>query len=63
MGNKYVVQKVIAGDSAVLHECPKVFCTPTADQPTVETTGCKAMVSLFNGIKSDSLASLRQFPC
>ena len=58
MGKKSVVQKVIAGDS-VLHECSKVFRTPTADPATVETTGCNAMVSLFNGGKSDSLASLR----
>ena len=58
VGKKSVVQKVIAGDS-VLHECCKVFRTPTADPATVETTGCNAMVSLFNGGKSDSLASLR----
>ncbi len=58
MGKKSVVQKVIAGDS-VLHECSKVFLTPTADPANVETTGCDAMVSLFNGGKSDSLASLR----
>ena len=58
VGKKSVVQKVIAGDS-VLHECSKVFRTPTADPATVETTGCNAMVSLFNGGKSDSLASLR----
>ena len=58
MGKKSVVQKVIAGDS-VLHEYSKVFCTPTADPATVETSGCDAMVSLFNGGKSDSLASLR----
>ena len=58
VGNASVVQKVIAGDS-VLHECSKVFRTPTADPANVETTGCDAMVSLFNGGKSDSLASLR----
>ena len=58
VGKKYVVQKVVAGDS-VLHECPKVFCTLTADPATVETTGCGAKVSLFNGGKSDSLAPLR----
>ena len=60
MGKKSVVQKVIAGDS-VLHEYSKVFRTPMADPATVETTGCNAMVSLFNGGKSDSLAL--QFPC
>ena len=60
VGKKLEVQKVIAGDS-VLHECSKVFCTPTADPATVETSGCDAMVSLFNGGKSDSLASLRVF--
>ena len=58
METKYVFQKVIAGDS-VLHECPKVFCTPTAYPATVESTCCETMVSLFNGGKSDSLASLR----
>ena len=58
VGKKSVVQKVIAGGS-VLHECSKVFRTPTADPATVETSGCDAMVSLFNGGKSDSLASLR----
>ena len=58
VGKKSVVQKVIAGDS-VLHECSNVFRTPTADPATVEITGCNAMVSLFNGGKSDSLASLR----
>ena len=59
MGKKYVVQKVIAGDS-VLHECHNVFCTPAADPATVDTTGCETMVSCS---KSDSLASLRQCPC
>ena len=58
VGKKSVVHKVIAADS-VLHECSKVFRTPTADPATVETTGCEVMVSLFNGGKSDSLASLR----
>ena len=58
VGKKFVVQKVIAGDS-VLHACSKVFRTLTADRATVETSGCDAMVSLFNGGKSDSLASLR----
>ena len=58
VGKKSVVQKVIAGDY-VLHECSKVFRTPTADPDTVETTGCEVMVSLFNGGKSDSFASLR----
>ena len=57
VGKKSVVQKVIAGDS-VLHECSKVFRTPTVGPATVETTGCEVMVSLFNGGKSDSLASL-----
>ena len=54
---KSVVQKVIAGDSA-LHECSKLFRTPTPDPATVETTICEAIVSLCNGSKSDSLASL-----
>ena len=58
VGKKSVVQKVIAGDS-VLHECSRVFRTPMADPATVETTYCEVMVSLFNGGKSDSLASLR----
>jgi hypothetical protein len=29
-------------------------------QVAVESAGCKAMVSLFNGTKSDSLASLQE---
>ena len=58
VGKKSIVQKVIAGDS-VLHQCSKVFRKPTADPATVETTGCEVMVSLFNGGKSDSLASLQ----
>ena len=58
VGKKSVVQKVIAGDS-VLHECSKVFRTPMADPATVKTTGCEVVVSLFNGGKSDSLASFR----
>ena len=55
-GKKYVIQKVIAGDS-VLRGCSTVFCTPTA--ATVGTTGCEAIVSLFNGGKSDALVSLQ----
>lgn len=51
-------QKLIKGDS-VLHSCSKIFCAPNTDQDAVESAGCKAMVSLFNGKTSDSLASLR----
>ena len=58
MGKNSVVQKVIAGDS-VLHECFMLFCTPTSDPTTVETTCCETMVSLFNGSKSATLALFR----
>lgn len=58
VGKKSVFQKVIKGDS-VLRNCSRVFCAPNAEQVDIENAGCKAMVSLFNGTISDSLASLR----
>jgi hypothetical protein len=58
VGKKSVFQKVIKGDS-VLRTCSKIFCAPNIDQVTVESAGCKAMISLFNGTKSESLAALR----
>ena len=36
-----------------------MFCAPNTAQSIVESAGCKGMVSLFNGTKSESLASLR----
>ena len=58
VGKKSVFQKVVNGDP-VFRSCSKIFCTPNADQVTVETTGCTAMVSIFKGIQSESLVSLR----
>ena len=51
-------QKIIKGHS-VLNACAKIFTDPQVDQAAVESAGCEAMVSLFNGTKSDSLASVR----
>src|SRR5688572_4728875 len=48
VGKKSVFQKVVNGDP-VFRSCLKIFCTPNADQVTVETTGCTAMVSIFKG--------------
>ena len=58
VGKKSVFQKVINSDS-VLHGCSNIFCSPNKDQVSVESAGCKAMISLFNGTESDSLSSLR----
>ena len=55
VGKKSVFQKVIKGES-VLRACSQVFCAPMGDQFPGETTGCKAMVFLFNGTQSDYLA-------
>ena len=51
-------QKVTKGDP-VLRSCSNTFCTPHTDQVDIESAGSKAIVSLFNGATSDSLASLR----
>ena len=57
VGKNSVFQKVINSDS-VLYGCSNIFCSPNKDQISVESAGCKAMVSLFNGTESDSLSSL-----
>ena len=57
VGKKSVFRKVAKGDS-VLRACSNMFCAPKIDEIAIETTGCKAMVSLFNGTKFDSLDSL-----
>jgi hypothetical protein len=56
IGKKSVFQKNIKGES-VFRTCSKIFCSPDKDHDTVESAGCKAMVSLFNG--NESLATLR----
>ena len=43
----------------MLHTCSTAFRDPDADQLAVETSGIKAMVSLFNGTQSESLEALR----
>lgn len=58
VGKKSGLQKIIKRES-VFCNCAKIFCSPKADQVAVETAGCQAMISLFNGKQSDSLASLR----
>src|SRR5688572_6256097 len=58
VGKKSIFQKIISGDP-LFHSCSKIFCAPNADPVTVETTGCTAMVSMFKGIQSESLVSLR----
>lgn len=58
VGKKSVFQKVVNGNF-VLRACSKIFCVPKADQATIESIGCKAMVSLFNGTQSENLESLR----
>ena len=57
VGIKSVFQKVVNGNS-VLRACSKIFCAPKADQDTIESIGCKAMVSLFNGTQLENLESL-----
>ena len=57
-GKKSVFKKVVSGDP-VFHSSAKAFCAPNADRVTVETSGCKAMVSIFNGQQCDCLESLR----
>jgi hypothetical protein len=58
VGKKSVFRNVIRGDP-VLQSCSKIFCTPNTDPNIVETTGCKAMVSMFHGEQTESLLSLR----
>ena len=58
VGKKTVFQKLVNGNS-VLRGCSKIFSVPRADHATIESTGCKAMVSLFNGTQSDNHESLR----
>ena len=45
--------------NSVLCGCSKIFSVPRADHATIESIGCQAMVSLFNGTLSDNLESLR----
>ena len=54
VGKKSVFQQIVKGDS-VLRTCSKIFCAPKAEQVIVGSSGCKAMVSLFNGTQSESL--------
>ena len=56
-GKKTVFEKLVNGNS-ILRGCAKIFSVPRADHATIETTGCKAMVSLFCGTQSDNLESL-----
>ena len=58
IGKKSVFKNVVSGDPVFLSSA-KIFCAPNADQVTIETTGCKAMVSIFNGKQCDSRVSLR----
>jgi len=53
-----VFQKIIKSHS-VPCACAKILTDPQADQAAVESAGCEAVVSLFNGTRSDSLASIR----
>ena len=55
VGKKSVFRKVAKGDS-VLCACANMFCATKIDKIA---NGCRAMVSLFNGTKSDYLHSLR----
>ena len=43
----------------VFRSCSDIFCAPDAELADVQSAGCKAVVSLFSGTTSDSLASLR----
>jgi hypothetical protein len=58
IGKKSVFKNIIKGES-VFRTCSKIFCSPDKDRDTVESAGCKAMVSLFNGNQNESLATLR----
>ena len=58
VGKKTVFQKLVNGNS-VLRGCSKIYSVPRAYHATIESTGCKAMVSLFNGTQSDNHESLR----
>ena len=58
VGKKTIFQKLVNGNS-VLGGCSKIFGVPRVDHTAIESTGCKAMVSLFNGNQSDNLESLR----
>ena len=57
VGKKTIFQKL--DGNSVLCGCSKIFSVPRADHATIESTVCKAMVSLFNGTQSDNLESLR----
>src|SRR6218665_3193848 len=58
IGKKSIFKKVVGGDPVFLSSA-MIFCAPNADQVTIETTACKAMVSIFNGKQCESLVSLR----
>lgn len=58
VGKKSVFQKVITNDG-VFRSCSKLFCSPNTDHDSVGNAGSKAMLSLYNGTESDTLASLR----
>jgi hypothetical protein len=58
IGKKSFVQKIIKGES-VFRTCSNIFCSPDKDRDTVESAGCKALVSLFNGNQNEYLATLR----
>ena len=66
VGKQFIFQK-FAHNHPILRNCSEIFCTPNVDQITVEATGCKAMVCLFNGGgggQYESLESLRyKFLC
>lgn len=58
IGKKSVFQRIIKEDEELI-ECSKLFCLPQQTQDVVESTGCRAMVALFNANQNDSLASIR----
>ena len=63
VGKQFIFQK-FAHNHLILRNCSEIFCIPNVDQITVEGTGCKGMVCLFNGGQYESLGSLRyKFLC
>ena len=58
VGKKTIVHRVIKGNP-LLRECSEIFCTAGKDLHSIEDHCCRLMMSLFNGMQSDSLESLR----
>ena len=58
IGKKSGFQRIIEKEQK-MKDSSKVFCSPKQSQDVVETSGCRAMVAMFNANQNDSLESIR----